>query len=187
MAKLTAVEFWKQQFDLGGNLAGLWGSTAFDLLTAADVLDRFKGDIRGEILKDSEQGMTQLQHERMSVFKIIAMLRAMATECLLKALWLKHGGKLAKDGKYLGVLKKNEHHLHKLAKAISKKSKSELVFTTRNLDLLQKASYWIVSGRYPIQKYSSYTMDHHQQQAWRGDPAEDLRSLIAKLQTALGN
>ena len=78
-----------------------FGGRLFDLLTAADVLDRFKGDIRGEILKDSEQGMTQLQHERMSVFKIIAMLRAMATECLLKALWLKHGGKLAKDGKYI--------------------------------------------------------------------------------------
>lgn len=121
------------------------------------------------------------------------MLRAMATECLLKALWLKHGGKLAKNGKYLGVLKKNEHDLHKLAKAVSEKSKSEIVFTKRELDLLEQASYWIFSGRYPIQKAYSYlvpfsrpdeTLAPHQ--FWRGDPVEELGVLTAKLQTAWG-
>jgi hypothetical protein len=90
-------------------------------LTAADVLDRFKGDIRAEILKDTEQPMTELQRERMSVFKIIGMLRATATECLLKALWLKHGGKLAQDGKYLGVVKKNEHVCTNLLKRFPRK------------------------------------------------------------------
>ena len=49
MAKLTPVEFWKAQFDLGGNLAGIWASVALDLLTAADVLDRFKGDLRSHL------------------------------------------------------------------------------------------------------------------------------------------
>lgn len=66
MAKSSDHDFWKGQFDLGGNLTSSWFGAAFDLLTAADVLDRFKGDIRGEILKDMDsgardgQGMTQL-------------------------------------------------------------------------------------------------------------------------------
>jgi hypothetical protein len=131
--------------------------------------------------------MTELQRERMSVFKIIGMLRATATECLLKALWLKHGGKLAQDGKYLGVVKKNEHRLHELAKAVSEKSKSLVVFTARDLDLLERASYWNVSGRYPIPKFSSATMKQHQQEPWRGDPVEELKTVIGKLETALGN
>lgn len=194
MAKLPAYEFWKQQFDLGGNLTALWVSSASDLLTAADVLNRFKGDILGEIVRDSEQKMTKRQQERLGVSKVIAMLRAMATECLLKALWLKYGEKLAANGKYSGVLKKNEHDLHVLAKAVSEKSKGEIDFPKRELDLLEQASYWISSGRYPIQKKYSHLVPFSRpdgtlvgRQFWQGgDPVEELGSLIVKLQTALG-
>jgi hypothetical protein len=197
MAKSSDHDFWKHQFETGGNLPGAWFGSAFNLLTAADVLDRFKGDLRGEILEAMGSGghhelkMTRLRVERMSVDSISHMLRAMATECLLKALWLKHGGTLAKDGRYDGVLRKKEHRLHELAKAVSEKS--HIVFTKRELDLLEQVSYWIISGRYPIQREYSYlvpfsrpdgTLAPHQ--FWRGDPAEELRRLIAKLQTALG-
>jgi hypothetical protein len=197
MAKSADHEFWKRQFDTGGNLPGSWFGSAFDLLTAADVLDRFKGDLRGEILqgmdscRHDELKMTRLLWERMGVVKVSAMLRSMATECLLKALWLKHGGTLAADGRYVGVLKKKEHRLHELAKAVSQKS--HVVFTQRELDLLELVSYWIISGRYPIQREYSHlvpfsrpdgTLAAHQY--WRGDPVEELRVLTAKLQTALG-
>ena len=107
------------------------------------------------------------------------MLRAMATECLLKALWIKHGGRLAEDGRYIGVLKKKEHRLRELGKAVSQKS--NIAFTKRELDLLERASDWIISGRYPIQ--TKYSLPPRQ--PWRGDPIEDLKVLTAKLQTAL--
>ena len=126
-----------------------------DLLTAVDVLDHFAGDIFGEILETRETRTTRRQSERMSVVKIRAMLRAMAAECLLKALWLKHGGRLAEGGRYTRVLKR-EHDLHKLAKKVSEKG--HIDFTQRELDLLEQASYWITSGRYPIQKDFSHSV-----------------------------
>jgi hypothetical protein len=188
MAKSSDRDFWKGQFETGGNLPSSWFGSAFDLLTAADILDHFAGDIRGEI---REAKMTRRRFERMSVVKVSHMLRAMATECLLKALWLKNGGMLTKDGRYVGMLKKNEHRLHELAKAVSRKG--QIVFTKRELELLEQVSYWITSGRYPIQREFSYlvpfsrpdgTLAAHQ--FWRGDSLEELRMLIAKLQTALG-
>ena len=197
MAKSSDRDFWKGQFETGGNLPGSWFGSAFDLLTAADVLDHFIRDIHGEILEAMRSGrhhklqMTRRRFERMSVDKVSHMLRAMATECLLKALWLKEGGMLAKDGRYVGVLKKNEHRLHELAKAVSRKG--QIIFTKRELELLEQVSYWITSGRYPIQREFSHlvpfsrpdgTLAPHQ--FWRGDPLEELRVLIAKLQTALG-
>lgn len=181
MARSSDHDFWKRQFEIGGNLPGAWVKTAFDLLTAVDVLDRFKGDLRGDLLSDRHHELeTTRLFERMSVERVGAMLLAMATECFLKALWLKHGGTLAVDGRYVGVLKKKEHHLHELAKAVSQKS--HIVFTKRELDLLERASYWIISGRYPIQR--KYSLPPHQ--VWRGDPVEELKVLTAKLQTAFG-
>lgn len=197
VARSSDHDFWKRQFETGGNLPRCWFGSAFDLLTAADVLDRFKGDLRGEIIETMRSGrheepkMTRRRWERMSVETVSPMLRAMAIECLLKALWLKHGGMLAKDGRYVGVSKKNEHRLHDLAKAVSQKG--YIVFTKRELELLEQASYWITSGRYPIQSEYSYLVPFRRpdgtlaaRQHWRGDPREELKVLTAKLQTALG-
>ncbi len=197
MARSSDRDFWKSQFEKGGNLPLSWFLSAFALLTAADVLDGFSGDIPGEIVQAMHSGrqdelkMTRRRAERMEADKVSHMLRAMATECLLKALWLKHGGILAKDGRYVGVLKKKEHRLDELAKAVSRKS--QVIFTGRELELLEQASYWITSGRYPIQREYSYLVPLSKRdgtvaprQFWRGDPVEELQALIAKLQKALG-
>src|SRR5438876_7342628 len=196
MARASGHDFWKGQFETGGNLPSSWFDSAFGLLTAADVLDRFTGNFLGEIVKAMSSGrhhelkMTQLRYERMSVVKVSHMLRAMATECLLKALWLKHGGMLAEDGRYVGVSKK-EHRLHELAKTVSQKG--HIVFTKRELELLEQASCWITSGRYPIETVYSFLVPYRRldgtlapRQFWRGDPLEELKVLTAKLQTALG-
>jgi len=134
---------------------------------------------------------TRLYWERMSANKVSHMLRAMATECLLKALWLEYGEKLAENGRYVGAMKKNEHQLHELAKAVA--TKGSIVFTKREIELLEQASYWIVSGRYPIQKESSYLVPIKRadgsvapKQFWKGDPEQELKELIAKLQAAVG-
>lgn len=196
MAGSSDHEFWKGQFDTGGNQPFMWFDSAFGLLTAADVLDRFKGDLRGEAMEatDSDRHhelkMTRLWYERMSVVGVSAMLRAMAVECLLKALWPKYGGKLADSGRYIGAMKKNEHHLHKLAKVVSQEG--HIDFTEQELGLLEQASYWIVSGRYPIQKEYSYLVPFDRpdgtlapKQFWKGDPIKELRALTEKLLATL--
>jgi hypothetical protein len=188
MTKSSKQDFWKRQFEAGGNLPGSWFGRAFDLLTSADVLDRFSGDLQDEIL---EAKMTQHRFERMSVVKVSHMLRAMATECLLKALWLKNGGMLAKDGRYVGMLKKKEHRLQELAKAVSRRG--QIIFTLRELELLEQVSYWITSSRYPIQREFTYLLPFSRSdgtlaphQFWRGYPLEELKMLIEKLQRELG-
>src|SRR5438105_3585803 len=118
MPKSNDDEFWKRQFDLGGNLPGPWFDSAFGLLTAGDVLGQFTGDLTRETTEAMKEGdwqalkMTRRRYERTSVRRVVAMLRAMAVECLLKALWVKNGGKLAEDGRYKGVMRGKEHQLH---------------------------------------------------------------------------
>lgn len=196
MMQLSDDEFWKSRFDLAGNFPFDWSNSAYDLLTSANVLDRFRGDYRRELLEDTSKtgGIQRSLFERMSVVGVSAMLRAMATECLLKALWVKYGGTLVKDGKYLGVLenKSREHQLNELAKAVS--TKGDIQFTDRELKLLEYVSYWIMSGRYPIQKQYKYLVPFKKpggsvgsSMSWTdGDPFEELRALIIKIQAALG-
>jgi len=189
MATLSNQEFWKEKFDTGGNHPFSWFDVAFGLLTSAEVLDRFKGNVYEDLRREPK--VTRLQYERMSVGRVNAMLRAMAVECLLKALWLQGGGKLALDGRYIGAMKKSEHRLHDLARAVSQKG--QIAFTQRELDLLELASSWIVTGRYPIQKEYSYLVPFDRpdgtvapKQYWRGDPFKELRVLTERLLTTLG-
>ena len=130
MAKSSDHDFWKRQFEIGGNLPGAWFESASDLLTAVDVLDRFKGDLLGDMLSDRDRDLkTTRLFERISVHKVNAMLLAMATECLLKTLWLKHGGRLAE---------RKQHNLRELAEAVHRKS--HINFTKREKDLLGRES-----------------------------------------------
>lgn len=169
-------------------MPSVWWDSACSLLVGAEVLDKFSGNTLVEM--KSGGPLTPQLWERMSVAKVSCMLRAMATECLLKALWLKHGGTLTKDGKYVGLLKDKEHRLDALANALSKKG--QVSFTTHELKLLEQASFWITSGRYPIQKDFQYLVPFRRPdgtlapaQFWKGNPVQELRLLINKLQTAL--
>ncbi|OGQ52667.1 MAG: hypothetical protein A2W66_01705 [Deltaproteobacteria bacterium RIFCSPLOWO2_02_56_12] len=56
MARSSDRDYWKGQFEKGGNLPHSWSLSAFALLTAADVLDGFSGDFRGEILQAMRSG-----------------------------------------------------------------------------------------------------------------------------------
>ena len=84
------------------------------------------------------------------IFGIIKMLRAMALECLFKALWLKKGGKLAKDGKYVKIPGTNDHNLLSLADRVSEKC--GLSINSDDRELLKRLSLSISRGRYPINK-----------------------------------
>jgi hypothetical protein len=75
------------------------------------------------------------------------MLDGMAIECLLKAVWVKRGNKLAKDGKYLEVPGAGAHDLVQLAGAI------KLTLSNLEKDTLRRLSHFIeYGGRYPLPK-----------------------------------
>jgi hypothetical protein len=75
------------------------------------------------------------------------MLDGMAIECLLKAVWVKRGHKLATDGKYLGVPGAGDHDLVQLAGAL------KLKLSALEKGTLRRLSHFIeYGGRYPVPK-----------------------------------
>ena len=178
MSKHSSEEFWNRQFDFGGNFPGFWFDAAFSLRTAADVLEKFTGSRMFEL----KTKVTRSDYEKQSVKRVHAMLLGMATECLLKALWLKHGGILAEGGKYRSIPTAKNHRLDQLAVAVS--LKGGIKFTQQELELLERASFWISSGRYPIPMKSRDNLAL--QKPLIGNPFEGLRSLMQKLEKELG-
>jgi hypothetical protein len=119
---------------------------------------------------------------------VIIMLRAMAVECLLKALWLKSGGQLAKNGKYRGIPGTRDHDLASLADKVTERLSLNL--SDSESDLLQRLSCNIAGGRYPIQKNWNLNMqpqaggDRRRTTDMLPDYDDDLfTSLVSKLRT----
>lgn len=179
MSKLSSEEFWNRQFDIGGNEPAWWFTTAFSLRTAADVLESFQGPLMSQV----KTKVTRSDYEQQSIKRVHAMLLAMAMECLLKALWLKYGGTLAKGGKYIRIPSAKDHRLDQLAVAVS--LKGDINFPPQELELLERASFWITSGRYPIPRKSRDNLAR--QKPLIGDPFAGLRTLIQKLERELGS
>jgi hypothetical protein len=189
-----AVAFWRKQFELGGNDPSRWADKAYALLTAANVIDSFKGAVHEELMDGvGERTLTELEYQRVSVSGVGPMLRAMATECYLKALWLQQGNELVKNGSYAKVLNKgNEHQLDVLASEVAKAG--TIAFDANELALLSFVSKWIVAGRYPIPRHYTQlsVLDRDaqgrpmQRSAWPGDPEAQLSALIDRLQNAVG-
>jgi len=76
-----------------------------------------------------------------------AMLLGYSIECALKALWIKNGNKLIRDGKYRGVVGAKDHNLFQLAQAAG------FPATDRENDVLRRLSKFSqFAGRYPVGK-----------------------------------
>ena len=84
-------------FNKAGNLPSVWHLYAENLMLSSQLIfERSTVD-----LKRIEEGKTP-SAEGIRLFGVMQMLRAMAFECLFKALWLKGGGILAAKGRYTG-------------------------------------------------------------------------------------
>jgi len=115
------VGFWMKQYEAGGNDLSRWADKALGLVTSADVLKAYEGPIHKELMQGTgERVLTEVEYKRTSVGGPALMLLAMATECYLKALWLKQGNDLVKNGAYVSVLRGNEHRLDVLAAEVAK-------------------------------------------------------------------
>jgi hypothetical protein len=135
----------KQKFDKTGNNPMEWVFSADSLLAACRFLSLHSSHLREEA--PSERFPT---FDEYRIHDVIVMLRAMAIECLLKALWLKSGNKLAKNGKYCPIPNAKDHDLLSLYNAIA--DNYQITLTKGEKDFINRLSGNITAGRYPIQR-----------------------------------
>lgn len=127
-----------KQHTWAGNSPDAWRSSAGDLLASATVLR----ERRGAVEPDSSSAT-----DTWRLHPVELMLRGMAIECLLKALWVKGGNKLVKDGKYIGVHGAGDHRLVQLAGVL------RLRLSNLEKDLFVRLQDFIeYGGRYPVPK-----------------------------------
>jgi hypothetical protein len=138
------AKFAKLQHAQAGNLFGTWQSVAGDLLAAAQVLRE---------RRDSWNiaSLTNTDPIPPIIMPVELMLIGMAIECLLKAVWIKRGNDIVKNGTYVGVPGAADHDLLQLASAI------KCSLDDREKHVLLRLSHFIqYGGRYPIPKRSDH-------------------------------
>ena len=86
-----------QTFDDRGNNHREWLHTADDLLAAIRFLCQHSYHLSPDWDSIPEHFPF---YDELRITGVILMLRGMAVECLLKALWIKGGGQLCYDGEY---------------------------------------------------------------------------------------
>ena len=134
MEELDA-KFAKTQHERVGNFPRAWQLVASNLLSASQVLREKCESSDSRSATTGELGAVEL------------MLRGMAIECLLKALWLKQGRALVKDGHFKGVAGAGAHDLPQLTLAVA------FPLSDLEKDLLRRLSHFIeYGGRYPVPK-----------------------------------
>jgi hypothetical protein len=166
--KQAQIELRKQIFDQRGNSCTNWIITARELLAAATVLCRQREKAEPEVAGVSKAPMESL------TFWVELMLCGFAIECLLKALWVKKGNQIAKDGEYIKVMKTENHDLvalcQKIGFPLNPKEKVILV----KLSELARAT-----GRYPIAM--SHSKMHDETEQWSSEEDRINEELVLRL------
>src|SRR5258705_2710550 len=126
-----------EQHTWSGNAPEAWRSCADNLLAAAAVVRERRGSGPNFVAFPNAWRL----HPPW------LMLGRMDIECLLKALWVSRGHKLAKDGEYVGVPRAGAHDLVQLAGVL------QLTLSVLEKDVLRRLSHFIeYGGRYPVPK-----------------------------------
>lgn len=143
MGAITA----KVQFERVGNSPDAWQSVASNLLFASQVLTE-----RCDVPEPSAPVVPAQYSNLTRLGAVELMLRGMAIECLLKALWLKQGKFFVEEGEFARVPKVGSHNLLELAEAVSLWPTDIESTPLEGLekDLLIRLSHFIECGRYPI-------------------------------------
>jgi len=92
-------------FTRSGNNYRNWFNTASRLLADSATLRRKTRRIRNSLRHGAKPPL-----EMLTVWTEV-MLAGFAVECLIKAVWLKKGNELVRDGKYKGILRNERHQL----------------------------------------------------------------------------
>jgi len=129
-------------FDLTGNDPRLWAGCAEALLSSSDVLDaQYPG-----VPEDDPDAFWEF----FKLHSVSVMLKGMAIECLLKAIWIGHVSSLAVNGRFQSIPGIRDHDLLAIATALGKHL--DLGLSKEDMELLPVLSFAITSGRYPIPK-----------------------------------
>lgn len=127
-----------ESYSAAANSPSAWASAADGLLAAADVLR----ERRTVAERDDELARGACRTHPPEL-----MLRGMAIECLLKAVWVARGQALVENGEYKRIPKAQDHDLQQLAAALG------LRLSDLESDVLLRLSTFIRhGGRYPIPK-----------------------------------
>lgn len=132
----------QELFDLAGNDPQLWARRAEALLSSSEVLD---AQYPGAPQEDFDAFW-----EFFKLHSVSVMLKGMAIECLLKAIWVGHVSPLAANGKFQSIAGVGDHDLLAIATALGKHL--DLGLSREDMELLPVLSFAITSGRYPIPK-----------------------------------
>jgi hypothetical protein len=130
----------KELFDQIGNDPSQWSARAEALLTAAEVLD-------SQFSQTPKDNFDEFW-EFFKLHSISMMLKGMATECLLKAIWISRISHLVTNGKYRQIPGTKRHDLLSLIEAIE--AHFDLGLSRDETEILPVLSNAIVIGRYPI-------------------------------------
>jgi hypothetical protein len=149
-----------EEYDKVGNDHNAWASSADGLLAASRLLRKLRTTFD---LESVAVGIAIPDEGRIHPADL--MLRGFAVECLLKALWVKQGGTICIDGKYVGVKGAGNHDLRQLWDA------NKLPFSENQCDVLNRLSIFMTSvGRYPIASHWSKTKMQNTLGGGKGSP-----------------
>lgn len=127
-----------------GNDQQSWEITAHELFSSSAILNRERERVEKSLKSKPYPRPVPMESH---TFWVELMLDAFGIECLIKALWLKQGQQLARDGKYVGMMKKEGHRLEKLCRCagirLSRREEETLI---RLSDIAGSI------GRYPIER-----------------------------------
>jgi hypothetical protein len=107
------------------------------------------------------------------------MLTAFGIECLIKAIWIKQGNQLARDGRYVPMTKNEHHDLVRLCGVAG------IALDQCEINALNQISDIAGSiGRYPIARTASLTEGVR---SWSSEDDEVIGNLIVRLKKELEN
>ena len=150
-----------------GNAYQNWMHTAQTLFAASKVLKREHESARAAL-----RGTGKAPIEMLTVWTQ-PMLTAFGIECLIKAIWLKQGNQLARDGKFVPMIKNERHQLCGAAR---------VALDSREADALERMSDIAGSiGRYPIGRRAR----EYKSVSWSSNDDDIIENLIVKLKTQL--
>lgn len=114
------------------------------------------------------------------------MLAAFGVECLIKAMWVKQGNPLARNGKYVPMLKNERHQLVSLCHVAG------IVLDPCEADVLERISIIAHTiGRYPIPRRAHETRPREFSRqtgsplSWSSNDDYVIENFVVRLQTGL--
>jgi hypothetical protein len=143
------------------------------------------------LARESERARANLRHGGKAPIELLTvrtelMLAAFGIECLVKAIWLKQGHELARDGKYVPIVQNEGHRLVPLCRAVG------ISMDVREEDVLERIS--IIGrtiGRYPIphRAYETQRRKFYKRRgsplSWSSDDDCIIKSFVTRLKLIL--